>query len=119
MPLIVDSYYQPYTAISSVLFGDALFKFIDQPVYDPDGMYYTHNEIADQIKYYFNKIYYIEDERIKCVDKIIRKIRYYEIKNGKQIIEREREREIDKRGYLPHLDVQAGERVIFPDEEEE
>lgn len=120
MPLIIESYFNPESRISSLLFPGKQFTFVDRPLCDPDGYYYTREEIARPIKYYFSKIYYVEGDRIVCLDKAARLIKHYYLDTGKQIVlKRTVTKEIDKTGFLPQLDAQEGDVVLFPEEEDE
>jgi len=123
MPLIIESYFQPFTKISEKMFPGKKIVFLDRPVSEPPDdavFYYCREESAREIKYYFNKIYYIEGNRIAYLNKIKREIRYYDTGTG-QLIQfsvndnEPEDRKIDKSSFLPHLKVQEGELVLFPD----
>lgn len=125
MPLIIESYYSPYTRIADLLFPKADFVYIDRPVSEPaDGEVYcyTREERSREIKYYFNKIFYIEKNKIVCLHKTAKQIKYYDVETGRVIKFREESGEdepLDKSGYLPQLEAQKGDLVLFPDEDDE
>lgn len=124
MPLIIESYEFPYTMISDVLFPEMKFQFLPKPVADLDDekFYYTRNiDDFKAVKYYFNRIYYIENNRIVGINKIQQKLCLYEM-NGKLIKFRDtikKEKVMDKSEFLPHLLAHNGELVIFPEDDED
>lgn len=125
MPLIIETYFTPYTKIAELMFEGIEFTYIDRPVSEPadEEMYcYTREEGSREIKYYFNKIYYIENGKIVCIHKTAKQIKYYDEKTGKLINfqkERKDEEALDKTEFLPQLRAQDGELVIFPEEDDE
>lgn len=125
MPLIVESYHIPYTRIADLLFPKTSFTYIDRPVSEPPDaeIYcYAREELAREIRYYFNKIYYIEKNRIVCIHKTAKQIKYYDLATGKMIKFRddgERGAVLDKSGFLPQLRAQEGDLVLFPEEDDE
>lgn len=142
MPLIVESYFNPYTKIAKLLFPKNKFEYLEFPISedasknenlsdndltnnitDDSSFYYTREENPNcrAIKYYFNKIYYIEKNKIVCIHKSARTIKYYDLETGKLIsFDKKKEIEtIDKTAFLPQLKAQEGELVLFPEEDDE
>ncbi|KAI5153034.1 hypothetical protein ENBRE01_3098, partial [Enteropsectra breve] len=71
---------------------------------------------------YFNKIYYVEMGKIVCLHKSARQIKYYDIETGKPIVFEKKEEEmptVDKTEFLPQLQAQDGDLVLFPEEDDE
>ena len=126
MPLIVESYFFPYTRISELLFPTARFQYIDSPISEPADeelfCYTRAGDLSRQIQYYFNRIYYIESGKIVCINKTARTIKYYDLETGKLASFSETIDEknvIDKSDFLPQLQAQNGEFVLFPEEDDE
>ncbi|ELA41218.1 uncharacterized protein VICG_01707 [Vittaforma corneae ATCC 50505] len=131
MPLIIESYDCPYTKIASLLFPEQEFTYIDKPVSEPASELFCYTRAEDnpdKIKYYFNRIYFIEKERIVCINKASQRIKFYDINTGKLITFEQRTEDadgvskiktVDKTDFLPQLHAQNGEIVIFPDQEED
>lgn len=130
MPLIIESYFYPYSKIANLLFPNHEFTYIDSPISEPTTELYCYTREennASAIKYYFNRIYFIEKERIVSINKTAQIIKFYDINTGKLINFEEKTEEIvpskdkiiDKTEFLPQLNVQSGEIVVFPETEEE
>lgn len=125
MPLVIESYDNPHTKISSLLFPGKEFQYIERPISDSSetNFYYTRKEDDPaMIKYYFNKIYYIEMEKIVCIDKRAQKIKFYDLKTGKLIALDQKTEEpvqVSKTDFLPQLQAQNGEVIVFPDQDED
>lgn len=127
MPLIIETYELPYTKISNLLFNGKRFEHITKPTIEteePEMFCYTRKDQDDYraISYYFKKIYYIENGKIICVDKVAHKNRLYDFNTGKPILFNQapaKAEEIVKSEFLPQLNAQNGDIVIFPDEEED
>lgn len=125
MPLIIETYENPYYKISDKLFPGQEFTFIDKPISEgtSEQFCYTRKELdSDRIMYYFNRICYIENDKIVSIDKTAQKIKFYDKDTGKLIKFEENIEEVtpvDNKSYLPQLNAQNGELVIFPDEEDE
>lgn len=127
MPLIIDSYECPYTRITSLLFPEQEVEYLDAPISESENeetYYYIHEEQAnvEAVKYYFNKIYYPEGDKIVCIYKRARKIKYYDLNTG-NLIQLEAGEDgaevVDKSAFLPYLKAQEGELVLFPEEDDE
>lgn len=131
MPLIIESYDCPYTRIASLLFPGQEFTYINEPVSEPATELFCYTRAEDsqeRIKYYFNRIYFVEKDRIVCINKAAQRIKFYDIKTGKLITFDQRTEEtdcaskiktVDKTEFLPQLQAQNGEIVIFPEQEDE
>ncbi len=107
------------------MFPGKEFQHIEVPISDSSEthFYYTRKENnSDAIKYYFNKIYYIEMQKIVCIDKRAQKIKFYDLNTGKLIALEQKTEEVAKvckNDFLPQLQVQNGEIVVFPDQDED
>lgn len=125
MPLIIESYENPFTKIKDLLFPTQEFKYISEPVSEPTEELYCYTRKEDNpesIRYYFSRIYFIENDKIVCINKITQNIKFYDINTGRLIVFDEMAEEqpkIDKTEFLPQLEVQKGEIVVFPEEEDE
>jgi len=126
MPLIIESYDVPHTKIANILFKNKVFKHISEPCIEPeeqDVYAYTRKDEDDYraISYYFKKILYFENGRIVCTDKIAHKIVLYDPETGKPIVfsRNQPSEQIDKTDFLPQINAQNGDIVIFPDQEDE
>lgn len=129
MVLIIESYFMPYNKIADVLFPKISFKYIDKPISESNNhqeYYYTRQDGSRNIKYYFDKIYYVADNKIVFIHKKMRKIKYYDLNTGKLIkFERDNENNkpkpdlIDKTNFLPQLKAQDGDLVLFPESDDE
>lgn len=125
MPLIIETYFYPYRKIADVLFPEVEFQFLEYPISEQVGdelFYYTRTELARDIKYYFNKIYFMADEKIVCIHKQARQIKYYDKDTGKLInfnLKVEMDEKLDKSDFLPQLKAQEGELVLFPESDDE
>lgn len=125
--LIIESYFEPYTVIAEKLFPQAVgqFKYIAKSCLlenVTDRYYYTRAELpASEIGYYFNKIYYVENDKIVAINKAARQIMYYDKETGRPITfsRVEREETVNKTAYMPQLRAQEGEHVIFPEDDED
>lgn len=126
MPLIIESYDFPYTVIATKLFPGKEFTYINKPCSEPsDSELFCYTRDIDDynsIKYYFNRIYFVENgNRIVGVNKILQKIKIYDLQSGNLIKFQEeiKENKIDKSAFLPQMAAQNGDLVVFPDEEDE
>ncbi len=126
MPLIIETYFYPYTKIANVIFPGVKFEYIDHPISEPEenAYFYTREYISREIKYYFDQIYYIADEKIVMIHKKMKRIKYYDMETGKLInFEKSdvscKQNVIDKSEFLPQLKAQEGDLVIFPESDEE
>lgn len=131
MPLIIESYDLPYTRIADLLFPNDIFQYISVlqleslECVDTNNELYCYTRAEDDsrpVRYYFSKIYYIEDGQIVCINKTAQKIKTYDLNTGRPVYAPSscrRETKIDKSEFLPQLMAQKGELVLFPDEEED
>lgn len=131
MPLIIESYDIPYTRIADLLFPNSTFEHISVAQLESlqhadtstEPCCYTRVEDDPRpVRYYFNRIYYVESGKIVCVDKRAQKIKAYDLSTGRPVdapASRRSDAKVDKSGFLPQLQAQKGELVIFPDEEED
>lgn len=125
MPLIIESYENPYSKIANLLFPEQTFTYLNTPISEGSSelFCYTRKELnPDEIMYYFNKIYYIEKGKIIAIDKAAQKIKYYDLETGKLIRFEESVEavvSVDNSSILPHFVAQTGELVIFPENEED
>lgn len=124
MPLIIESYTVPYQKITSLLFPNKQFTYIDAPVSEPAEELFCYTRDVDdveRIKYYFNRIYYVEAGKIVCINKTAQKIKLYDFITGKPIVFETKVEEdpvlVSKDDFLPQLQAQNGEIVIFPDQD--
>lgn len=125
MPLIVESYEWPYTKIASLLFPGQEFTYVDSPMSEPASELFCYTRLEDRperIKYYFNRIYFVEKGRIVCINKIAQKVKLYDLNTGKLISFQqppEDPKPVEKSEFLPQMQAQSGEIVVFPEEDDE
>jgi hypothetical protein len=131
MPLIIESYHCPFSKIADLLFPNQEFTYISKPVSEPTAELFCYTRFEDnpdRIKYYFNRIYFVENGRIVSINKNAQRIKFYDIETGKLVkfeqqteddIYAKKDKIVDKTEFLPQLQVQNGEVVIFPDQDED
>ncbi|WUR03312.1 uncharacterized protein VNE69_04138 [Vairimorpha necatrix] len=128
MKLVIDKYEIPGNIISEQIFRTKEVQDISNVHdLDPHVVYCIHEESPDlrKIKWYFNEIVEIRNNLV-YINKKRKIVKYYniirergeiifkEIKNDIKI-----ENKINKNDFLPHLEAQNDEVVIFPNEEED
>lgn len=125
MPLIIESYDLPYTRIANLLFPNTRFELVSAPEsLDSSDEPYCYTRAEDNpraVRYYFNRVYYVDNGQIMCVDKTAQKMRVYSLSTGRPVgaCAGNRNAKVDKREFLPQLMAQKGEIVPFPDEEDD
>lgn len=125
MPIVIETYTQPYSIIAAKLFTEESFTYLDKPITESNEktFYYTRRELdCERICYYFSKIYYIEANKIVAIDKTAQRIKYYDLETGKLIrfeTQEPQQQSNPDLSSLPHMYAQSGDIVVFPENEED
>ncbi|ADM11387.1 uncharacterized protein Eint_040980 [Encephalitozoon intestinalis ATCC 50506] len=137
MVLIVDTFEVPSLLISQKLFRSSSVVEIEEvtketidEVLTADGVYSIHKECFDYerirwMKYYFNEVVEVF-ANVQYINKSKKVVRYYSIVRDAEgvatdlveIKEDEEKEAYDKTAFLPHVQAQEEEIVIFPDDED-
>lgn len=139
MILIIDKYDIPFELIKKNLFKNTEFKEIKSldfnifnELIETKGNYFLHSECfseteIDEVSFYFDEIVDIKNQLVRFKRKnkpFDKKFLYYEIENSGRNINfvllrnDVNQPNNEKNDFLPYLNAQDGEVVLFPSDEE-